>query len=51
MNWLSTLLEDGPNDPFYQPRKPLWLPRENFIRHGFMKFKFDLIEQNRNGHV
>jgi len=22
------LLEDVPDDPFYQPRKPLWLPRE-----------------------
>ena len=28
MNWLSTLLESVPDDPFYQPRKPLWLPRE-----------------------
>ena len=28
MNWLSTLLENVPSDPFYQPRKPLWLPRE-----------------------
>ena len=28
MNQLSTLLEGVPSDPFYQPRKPLWLPRE-----------------------
>jgi hypothetical protein len=28
MNWLSTLLENVPEDPFYAPRKPLWLPRE-----------------------
>jgi radical SAM superfamily enzyme YgiQ (UPF0313 family) len=25
---LSGLFERLPNDPFYQPRKPLWLPRE-----------------------
>jgi radical SAM superfamily enzyme YgiQ (UPF0313 family) len=25
---LFGLLEDLPDDPFYQPRKPLWLPRE-----------------------
>ncbi|MEW6303101.1 MAG: radical SAM protein [Verrucomicrobiota bacterium] len=25
---LSRLHEPVPNDPFYQPRKPLWLPRE-----------------------
>ena len=25
---LSGLLERVPDDPFYQPRKPLWLPRE-----------------------
>src|ERR1035441_4170878 len=25
---LSGLLEHVPDDPFYQPRKPLWLPRE-----------------------
>jgi radical SAM superfamily enzyme YgiQ (UPF0313 family) len=25
---LSDLLERVPDDPFYQPRKPLWLPRE-----------------------
>jgi hypothetical protein len=28
MNWLSTFFENVPDDPFYQPRKPLWLPRE-----------------------
>ena len=28
MNWLATLCEDVPDDPFYQPRKPLWLPVE-----------------------
>ncbi len=28
MNWLSACLENVPDDPFYQPRKPLWLPRE-----------------------
>jgi len=28
MNWLSTLLDDVPDDPFYEPRKPLWLPPE-----------------------
>jgi hypothetical protein len=28
MNRLSTFLENVPDDPFYQPRKPLWLPRE-----------------------
>jgi hypothetical protein len=28
MNWLSTFLENVPDDPFYRPRKPLWLPRE-----------------------
>jgi radical SAM superfamily enzyme YgiQ (UPF0313 family) len=26
-NLLSTLFEPVPDDPFYQPRKPLWLPR------------------------
>ncbi len=25
---ICTLLESVPNDPFYQPRRPLWLPRE-----------------------
>src|SRR5579859_4058423 len=28
MKRLSTLLENVPDDPFYHPRKPLWLPRE-----------------------
>jgi radical SAM superfamily enzyme YgiQ (UPF0313 family) len=28
MNWLSPIIESVPNDPFYQPRKPLWLPPE-----------------------
>ena len=28
MNRLSTLLENVPDDPFYGPRKPLWLPPE-----------------------
>ena len=28
MNWLSALLKNVPDDPFYLPRKPLWLPRE-----------------------
>ncbi len=28
MNWLATLFENVPDDPFYHPRKPLWLPRE-----------------------
>lgn len=28
MNPLSTLFESVPDDPFYQPRKPLWLPCE-----------------------
>jgi radical SAM superfamily enzyme YgiQ (UPF0313 family) len=28
MNLLSTLLENVPDDPFYAPRKPLWLPLE-----------------------
>jgi radical SAM superfamily enzyme YgiQ (UPF0313 family) len=28
MNWLSALLEDVPDDPFYQPSRPLWLPGE-----------------------
>ena len=28
MNWLPALLENVPDDPFYKPRKPLWLPRE-----------------------
>ncbi len=28
MNLLATLLDNVPEDPFYQPRKPLWLPRE-----------------------
>jgi radical SAM superfamily enzyme YgiQ (UPF0313 family) len=28
MSLLSTLVENVPDDPFYQPRKPLWLPRE-----------------------
>jgi hypothetical protein len=28
MNWPSTLLDNVPDDPFYQPRQPLWLPRE-----------------------
>src|ERR1043166_3640393 len=28
MKLLSTFLEKVPNDPFYQPRRPLWLPRE-----------------------
>lgn len=25
---LSTLFEGVPDDPFYQPRRPLWLPPE-----------------------
>jgi len=28
MNWLPTLIEKVPDDPFYGPRKPLWLPAE-----------------------
>ena len=28
MKLLSTFLENVPDDPFYQPRRPLWLPRE-----------------------
>jgi radical SAM superfamily enzyme YgiQ (UPF0313 family) len=28
MNRLVTFLENVPDDPFYQPRQPLWLPRE-----------------------
>ena len=28
MNWLPMLPETVPNDPFYQPRQPLWLPPE-----------------------
>ncbi|HEV2454777.1 MAG TPA: radical SAM protein [Verrucomicrobiae bacterium] len=28
MNWLSKLVESVPDDPFYGPRKPLWLPPE-----------------------
>jgi len=28
MNWIDSFLEHVPEDPFYQPRKPLWLPRE-----------------------
>jgi radical SAM superfamily enzyme YgiQ (UPF0313 family) len=32
MNLLSTLLDNVPADPFYQPRKPLWLPPE--MRHA-----------------
>ena len=28
MNPLYTLLENVPEDPFYAPRKPLWLPGE-----------------------
>jgi radical SAM superfamily enzyme YgiQ (UPF0313 family) len=28
MNRLATFLKNVPDDPFYQPRKPLWLPRE-----------------------
>ena len=28
MNRLSKLLKNVPDDPFYQPRKPLWLPHE-----------------------
>jgi hypothetical protein len=28
MSWVSMLLENVPDDPFYQPRRPLWLPRE-----------------------
>ncbi len=28
MSWLTTLLEDVPDDPFFEPRKPLWSPRE-----------------------
>jgi radical SAM superfamily enzyme YgiQ (UPF0313 family) len=28
MNRLATFLENVPADPFYRPRKPLWLPRE-----------------------
>src|SRR5215472_3304198 len=28
MNWLSAFFENVPDDPFYGPRKPLWLPRE-----------------------
>jgi len=27
-NWLPAWFESIPNDPFYQPRKPLWLPHE-----------------------
>jgi radical SAM superfamily enzyme YgiQ (UPF0313 family) len=28
MNWLAAFREKVPDDPFYQPRKPLWLPPE-----------------------
>lgn len=28
MNLPTKWFDDVPNDPFYQPRKPLWLPRE-----------------------
>ena len=28
MNWLPTFSERVPDDPFYQPRRPLWLPPE-----------------------
>lgn len=28
MNWLSSFFESVPDDPFYEPRKPLWLPPE-----------------------
>jgi radical SAM superfamily enzyme YgiQ (UPF0313 family) len=28
MNWLAAFRENVPDDPFYQPRKPLWLPSE-----------------------
>src|ERR1039458_3260815 len=28
MNWLAAFRETVPDDPFYQPRKPLWLPPE-----------------------
>jgi radical SAM superfamily enzyme YgiQ (UPF0313 family) len=28
MNFIDSILERVPEDPFYQPRKPLWLPRE-----------------------
>lgn len=28
ITWLLRLTERVPNNPFYQPRKPLWIPRE-----------------------
>src|ERR1039457_5654481 len=28
MNWLAAFRENVPDDPFYLPRKPLWLPPE-----------------------
>jgi hypothetical protein len=28
MNWLATMIKNVPDDPFYGPRKPLWLPPE-----------------------
>ena len=40
MEWLSKLLENVPDDPFYQPRKPLWLPREMSHRAGFAATSF-----------